>query len=107
MAEWALASLKRLRYGAEIDPMPVAEPPPARKLEHEELSLTIDHTDEGWWAASFQGTGAFAQGRTREEALQNVLSALYDLGHEPTLRERALYRARALWANLRNLLPAR
>lgn len=81
--------------------MPVAEPPPAS--QHEELRLTVDHAADGWWAMHLHGTGAFAQGRTRAEALHNLASALYDLGHEPTLGERVWYRARALWAILRNL----
>ena len=89
--------------------MPVAESPqaPEAPKKHEELALTIDYTDEGWWAVRVQGTGAFGQGRTRDEALADAVSALHTLTHRATLAERALFRLRALSADLRDLLPTR
>ena len=69
--------------------------------------LVIEETDDGWFAARIEGTGAFGEGRTRDEARRNVFSALHDLSYEPTLPERILYRLRSLRADLRDLLPAR
>jgi predicted RNase H-like HicB family nuclease len=85
--------------------MSVADAPHAPETER--LTLVIEKTDEGWFAARIEGKGAFSQGRTRDEARRNVLSALHDLVYEPTLPERALYRLRSLRADLRDRLPAR
>lgn len=89
--------------------MPATDAPqaPDAPPASERLPLVIDQTEEGWWAARVEGTGAFGQGLTRAEALEDLASALYDLNHQPTPSERALFRTRALWANLRDLLPSR
>jgi predicted RNase H-like HicB family nuclease len=77
------------------------------RAEPEQLTIVIEPVEDGWWMARIEGTEAISQGRTREEARRNVLSALHDLVHEPTLAERLLYRLRALRADLRDLLPTR
>jgi predicted RNase H-like HicB family nuclease len=52
---------------------------------------TITLTDEGdWWVAKDTETGVTSQGRTREEALDNLDEALagyHGEGHEPTDEE--------------------
>ena len=52
---------------------------------------TITLTDEGdWWVAKDTGTGVTSQGRTREEALNNLDEALagyHGEGREPTDEE--------------------
>jgi hypothetical protein len=53
--------------------------------------LTIQYEDggDGWVTATIvEEPGAISQGRTREEAYANVLDALRDLKHRPSLAER-------------------
>jgi predicted RNase H-like HicB family nuclease len=91
-----------------VGSVPVADAPHAREVEH--LDIVIESTDDGWWAAHIEGienTGVFGQGRTPEEARRDVLTALYDVIHEPTPAERVLYRLHRWYANARDLLPAR
>jgi hypothetical protein len=87
--------------------MPVADAHDhAAETETEQLLLVIEPTEDGWYAAHIEGTGAFGQGRTQDEARRNVLAALHDLAEEPTWAERVLYRLRSLRADLRDHLPA-
>jgi predicted RNase H-like HicB family nuclease len=72
---------------------PPAEPPldPAR--------LTIDYSDneDGWVTAQIvEFPGAISQGPSRHEAWVNVLDALHDLTHQPTLAERLASALQAL-----------
>jgi predicted RNase H-like HicB family nuclease len=85
--------------------MSVADAPQA---ESEQLTITIERSDDGWYAARIeQIPEAFGQGRTPEAARRDVLSALHDLVYEPTLPERVLYQLRSWRADLRDLLPTR
>jgi predicted RNase H-like HicB family nuclease len=84
----------------------VADAPP--RFKPKRLTITIKDTGEGWFHAQIEEIPeAISQGRTRDEAWRNVLSAVYDLVHEPTLGERLRYRLRARLADLRDLLPVR
>ena len=104
--EWRVL-FQRLRYRGDRRSMPVAEPPPAHGAKRHQYALTIEHTDEGWWAARVEGTGAFSQGRTRDEALRNLLSAYRDLHHQPTATDFFRRNALTVWCNLRERLPTR
>ncbi len=57
-----------------------------------ELAIIFEPGQDGWWIASFpEVPGAFSQGRTREEARENVLDALTELmaaRREAALRNR-------------------
>ncbi len=46
----------------------------------QELTIIFEKGDSGWWVATIpEVPGAFSQGRTREEARENVLDALNEL----------------------------
>ena len=65
----------------------------------ETLTILYDAAEDGWVAARIaEVPAAISQGRTREEARANVIAALHDLTHEPTIAERAVYRLRSLFA---------
>jgi predicted RNase H-like HicB family nuclease len=65
--------------------------------ETETLTIVYEDGGDGWVSAQIaELPAAVSQGRTRAEAKANVISALHDLTHEPTLPERLLYRARSL-----------
>lgn len=67
--------------------------------EHDTLTIVYEDAGDGWVTAQIaEVPAAISQGRTRAEARANVISALHDLTHEPTLPERLLYRMRALLA---------
>jgi predicted RNase H-like HicB family nuclease len=67
--------------------------------EHETLTIVYEGGEDGWVTAQIaEVPAAISQGRTRAEARANVISALHDLTHEPTLPERLANRARALLA---------
>jgi hypothetical protein len=91
----------RLALG-EDRPLPyAASMPVARDIHTDVETLTIGYetADDGWVAARIvEVPAAISQGRTRGEARVNVIGALYDLTHEPTRAERALYRLRSLLA---------
>jgi predicted RNase H-like HicB family nuclease len=66
----------------------------------ETLTILYEEAEDGWIAARIEEVpAAISQGRTREEARANVISALHDLTNEATLAERALYRLRSLFAH--------
>ena len=58
-----------------------------------ELTIIFERSDQGWWIATIpEVPGAFSQGRTKEEARENVIDALAELmtaRRELALRERA------------------
>src|SRR3954468_2418792 len=65
----------------------------------ETLTILYEDADDGWVAARIQEVpAAISQGRTREEARANVISALHDLTQDPSWDERMLYRVRSLLA---------
>ncbi len=46
----------------------------------QELTIIFERGDEGWWIATIpEVPGAFSQGRTKNEARENVLDALSEL----------------------------
>ena len=59
----------------------------------QELTIIFELGDDGWWVATIpEVPGAFSQGRTKEEARENVLDALAELmaaRRELALRERS------------------
>ena len=78
--------------------------------ERQHLDVVIEPAPDGWWAArieGIEGMGVFGQGRTPQEARRDAASALADLLYAPSRAERLLYRFRRLYANARDLLPAR
>jgi len=58
----------------------------------QELTIIYERDDDGWWVATIpEIPGAFSQGRTKDEARQNVLNAMGELmaaRRELALRER-------------------
>jgi predicted RNase H-like HicB family nuclease len=58
-----------------------------------ELTVIFEQGDNGWWIATIpEFPGAFSQGRTKDEARENVLDALAELmaaRRDLALRERA------------------
>lgn len=65
----------------------------------ETLTFLYEEADDGWVAVRVaEVPAAISQGRTREEARANVIAALYDLTHEPTVGERVLYGLRSVLA---------
>jgi hypothetical protein len=65
--------------------------------------LTINYTEneDGWVTAQVaEYPAAISQGATRHEAWVNVLDALHDLTHEPTLVERVAFTIEARLAEL-------
>jgi hypothetical protein len=68
----------------------------ATTLRHDTFRerLTIRYTDagDGWVTAQIdEEPAAISQGRTREEAYANVIDALHDLRHAPSVAERIAY----------------
>ena len=62
----------------------------------ERLTVVIDKTDDGWYAARIpEVPGAHGQGRTPEQAKANVLQSMHDLTHEPTTAERVAFTIQA------------
>jgi hypothetical protein len=69
----------------------------------EPARLTIEYTEneDGWVTAQIvEYPAAISQGATRHEAWLNVLNALRDLTHQPTLAERVAFAVEALLAEL-------
>jgi predicted RNase H-like HicB family nuclease len=66
--------------------------------DHDTLTIRYEDGGDGWITAQIaEVPAAISQGRTREEARANVISALHDLTHEPTLAERLENRLRYLF----------
>jgi len=59
----------------------------------QELTIIFERGASGWWVATIpEVPGAFSQGKTREEARENVLDALNELmaaRRELAIRERS------------------
>jgi hypothetical protein len=61
----------------------------ATAIGTQHLTIHFEDTGDGWITARIEEQpAAISQGRTQEEAYANVLDALHDLTHEPTLSER-------------------
>jgi predicted RNase H-like HicB family nuclease len=55
----------------------------------DELTIIFERGADGWWIATIpEVPGAFSQGKSRQEARENVLDALHEL--MAARRERAL-----------------
>jgi hypothetical protein len=81
-----------------------AAPEPG-SVELAQLSITYTENEDGWVTAQVvEYPAAISQGATRHEAWVNVLDALHDLTHEPTLAERVAFTAEARLAELKELL---
>ena len=66
-----------------------------------ELTIIFEPGQDGWWIATIpEVPGAFSQGRTRDEARENVLDALTEL---MTARREAALRDRAASAEVERL----
>jgi uncharacterized protein YdaU (DUF1376 family) len=60
------------------------------------LTIHFEEADDGWVTARIEEEpAAISQGRTQDEAYDNVLDALHDLKHRPTLIERIAYKIEA------------
>jgi len=63
------------------------------ELMPKELTIIFEQGHSGWWVATIpEVPGAFSQGKTREEARENVLDALTELitaRREIALREKS------------------
>ena len=47
---------------------------------HPQMTIIYEVGKDGWWIATIpEVPGAFSQGRTKEEARENVLDALHEL----------------------------
>jgi hypothetical protein len=56
------------------------------------LTIQFEDAGSGWLLARVREVPeAIGQGRTRDEAYANVLDALHDLTHEPSVIERVAY----------------
>jgi hypothetical protein len=82
-----------------------ATPPERGSVEPEQLTISYTENDDGWVTAQIvEFPAAISQGPTRRDAWINVLDALHDLTHEPTLAERVAFTADARLAEARQLL---
>jgi hypothetical protein len=73
----------------------------ADRIDTDRETLTILYEDgsDGWVTAQIaEMPAAMSQGRTRSEAKANVISALHDRTHPPTVPERMRNRVHALLA---------
>jgi predicted RNase H-like HicB family nuclease len=60
-------------------------------MSKQEPTITLTENEDGWWTARNVKVGVTSQGKTREEALENLdeAVALYkgEIGREPTEEE--------------------
>jgi hypothetical protein len=79
--------------------MSATAPPPSPAGDPTEPGhLTISYTDnpDGWVTAQIvEFPAAISQGRSHDEAWVNVLEALHDLTHEPTITETVAFTVQA------------
>jgi mannose/cellobiose epimerase-like protein (N-acyl-D-glucosamine 2-epimerase family) len=73
------------------------------------LTIRFEESEDGWITARIdEEPGAISQGRTHAEAYENVLDALHDIRHTPTITERIATRVEGrltdLFAELRQQL---
>jgi hypothetical protein len=67
----------------------------AHHEETERLTIFYEEAESGWIAARIEEyPAAISQGRSREEARANVISALRDLTHRPSAAQRLATRLR-------------
>jgi hypothetical protein len=77
------------------------ETPEPSSIEPARLTITYTENEDGWVTAQVvEYPAAISQGRTQDEAWLNVLDALHDLTHEPTLAERIAFAIEAGLAEL-------
>jgi hypothetical protein len=82
----------------------VTATPGPGSVEPAQLTITYTENDDGWITAQVaEYPAAISQGPTRHEAWVNVLDALHDLTHEPTLTERVAFTVEARLAELGEL----
>jgi predicted RNase H-like HicB family nuclease len=69
---------------------------PAGPTDPAQLTFRYTSNPDGWVTAQItEFPEAISQGSTEHEAYLNVLEALHDLTHEPTLAERLAFTAQA------------
>jgi predicted RNase H-like HicB family nuclease len=70
--------------------------PRADSTEPAQLTISYTENEDGWFTAQIvEVPEAISQGASRHDAWVNVLEALYDLTHEPTLAERVAFAVQA------------
>ncbi len=75
--------------------------PEPGSAEPGQLTISYTENEDGWVTAQVvEYPAAISQGATRHEAWVNVLDALRDLTHEPTLAERWAFTVEARLAEL-------
>ena len=85
--------------------MASAAAPDAGSVDPARLTIAYTENDDGWVTAQVvEYPAAISQGATRHEAWVNVLDALHDLTHEPTLAERVAFTVQAWLTALTELL---
>jgi hypothetical protein len=68
----------------------------SRGFDPEQFTVTYTQNEDGWVTAQVdQFPAAISQGPTRRDALVNVLEALHDLTHRPTLAEQLAFTLQA------------
>jgi hypothetical protein len=71
-------------------------PHPAASPEPVQLTITYTENEDGWVTAQIvEVPEAISQGPSRHDAWVNVLAALHDLTHEPTIVERVAFTVHA------------
>ena len=70
--------------------------PPARRGDPARLTFRYTQNPDGWVTAQIEEfPAAISQGASEHEAYVNVLDALHDLTHEPSLAERIAFATQA------------
>lgn len=71
----------------------------ATAIEHDttqHLTIHFEEAGDGWVTARIEEEpAAISQGRTQDEAYENVLDALHEIRHQPTFVEWLAYRLQA------------
>jgi hypothetical protein len=75
-----------------LAPVGAAPTPDAGSDEPARLTITYSENDDGWITAQVvEYPAAISQGATQHEAWVNLLDALHDLTHTPTLAEHVAF----------------
>ncbi len=70
--------------------------PSAGATDPAQLTITYTDGEDGWVTAQIvEFPAAISQGRSRHEAWLNVLDALHDVTHKPTMSERVAFTVQA------------
>jgi hypothetical protein len=79
---------------------------PARSpADHARLTFRYTPNPDGWVTAQIvEFPEAISQGASEHEAYLNVLEALHDLTHEPTVAERLAFAAQARFVGMEELV---